>query len=76
VSFARAFALFWWNFVVGDEWRVAVIVGAAAVVGALAAANRWAGGEVVALALGAGVMLVVSGVIVASGRRRKAGPDG
>jgi hypothetical protein len=23
VKFVRSFALFWWNFVVGDDWRVA-----------------------------------------------------
>jgi hypothetical protein len=24
VSFLRSFALFWWNFIVGDDWRVAL----------------------------------------------------
>jgi hypothetical protein len=24
VKYLRSFALFWWNFVVGDDWRVAM----------------------------------------------------
>jgi hypothetical protein len=24
VKYIRSFALFWWNFVVGDDWRVAL----------------------------------------------------
>jgi hypothetical protein len=29
VNYLRAFALFWWNFIVGDDWRVAVGLAAA-----------------------------------------------
>jgi hypothetical protein len=29
VSYLRSFARFWWDFVVGDDWRVAVGVAAA-----------------------------------------------
>ena len=74
MRFARAFALFWWNFVVGDEWRVAVTVGLAAALGGLAAANGWASGELIAFTIAAGVMLVVSGLIILSGRRRRVAP--
>jgi hypothetical protein len=71
MSFVRAFGRFWWDFVVGDEWRMAVIVGLAAAVGALAASQRWLGGRGLALALGAAVMLVVCAVLIATGRRRR-----
>jgi hypothetical protein len=29
MKYLRAFALFWWNFIVGDDWRVAVGLAAA-----------------------------------------------
>ena len=29
MKWIRSFALFWWNFVVGDDWRVAVGLAAA-----------------------------------------------
>jgi hypothetical protein len=29
VKYLRAFGRFWWNFIVGDDWRVAVGVGVA-----------------------------------------------
>jgi hypothetical protein len=36
VSYLRSFALFWWDFVVGDDWRVAAeIVVALALTGVL-----------------------------------------
>jgi hypothetical protein len=74
VRFAVAFARFWSDFVVGDEWRFAAIVCAAAALGALAAADGWARGGVIALAVGGGLMLAVSGVIVATGLARRAPP--
>jgi hypothetical protein len=40
VSRIRAFGLFWWDFVVGDDWRAAAgIVAAIGVTAALVAAN-------------------------------------
>ena len=35
MSYVKAFALFWWNFIVGDDWRVAVGI-------AVALAATWA----------------------------------
>ena len=29
MTYLRAFALFWWDFVVGDDWRVAAGIGIA-----------------------------------------------
>jgi hypothetical protein len=70
VRFARAFGRFWWDFVVGDEWRIAVIVSAAAALGALAASERWVGGEAIALGVAAAVMIAVCMVIIKTGRDR------
>jgi hypothetical protein len=69
VRLARAFGRFWWDFVVGDEWRLAVIVGVAAALGILAASERWLGGRALAVALAAIVMPVVGGLLIATGRR-------
>ena len=43
VRWIRAFGAFWWDFIVGDDWRVAAgVVAAIAVTAALAHANRTA----------------------------------
>jgi hypothetical protein len=44
VKWLRSFGRFWWDFVIGDDWRVAVVVGAG--IGATAAlvaagVNAW-----------------------------------
>ena len=72
MRYAAAFGRFWWDFIVGDEWRFAVIVGVAAGVGAIAASGHRARGGVIAVVLAAWVMLAVAVVILASGRRRAA----
>jgi hypothetical protein len=72
MRYAAAFGRFWWDFIVGDEWRFALIVCVAAAVGALAAAGHWARGGVISVALAAWVMLAVAAVILRSGRRRAA----
>ena len=46
MSLLRDFGRFWWEFIVGDEWRIAVIVGVITAVGALAAHGHWVDGEV------------------------------
>jgi hypothetical protein len=43
VRWIRAFGAFWWDFIVGDDWRVAAgVVAAIAVTAALAHAHRTA----------------------------------
>jgi hypothetical protein len=44
VKYVKAFARFWWNFVVGDDWRVALGIAVALTATWLAAyggANPW-----------------------------------
>jgi hypothetical protein len=72
VKFARAFARFWWDFIVGDEWRIAVLVCVATALGAFAASEGWLGGQAIALGVAAGLLLTVSAVIIATGRRLSA----
>jgi hypothetical protein len=72
VRYAAAFGRFWWDFIVGDEWRFAVIVGVGAAVGGLAASGRQARGGVIAVVVAAWVMLAVATVILRSGRGRAA----
>jgi hypothetical protein len=66
----RAFGRFWWDFVVGDEWRFAVVVGASAVLGAFAWAGHWARGGVIAVVLGSSLVVLVGAVILVTGKRR------
>jgi hypothetical protein len=69
VKFVVAFGRFWWDFVVGDEWRIALGVGVVTTLGLLLAAWGAVDGRVIALAVGATLMLTVSAVILVSGRR-------
>jgi hypothetical protein len=65
----RDFGRFWWDFVVGDEWRIAVIIAVVTVAGALAARGAWVDGEVIACAVAAVVMAAVCAVVISAGRR-------
>ena len=71
MSLLRGFGRFWWDFVVGDEWRIALIVAVATVLGVLAAMDGRIGGEVIACGVAAGVMLAVCDVVIAAGRRSR-----
>jgi hypothetical protein len=72
MRYVAAFGRFWWDFIVGDESRFAVIVGVAAAGGAIAASGHRVHGGVIAVAVAVWVMLAVATVILASGRRRAA----
>jgi hypothetical protein len=69
MSLLRRFALFWWDFVVGDEWRIAVIVAVATALGAVAAVDHRIDGRIIACGVAVGVMGAVCEVVIASGRR-------
>jgi hypothetical protein len=71
VSVLLRFARFWWEFVVGDEWRIALSVAVATALGALAAHDHRVDGEVVACAVGAVVMASACGILIATGRRSR-----
>ena len=71
MSILRDFGRFWWDFIVGDEWRMAVIVATVTVVGGLAAHGAWVDGQIIAVAVAAVVMAAVCAVVIDAGRRGK-----
>lgn len=69
MRFVRAFGRFWWDFVVGDEWRIAAGVTAVLAVGAVAVAAEWLSGSaiVVVVAIGIAAVAILSIVLPARG---------
>ena len=65
MRFVKAFGRFWWDFVVGDEWRIAAGVVLVLAAGALAVRGAWASEEqiVVAVAIGIGAVSALSIVL-------------
>jgi hypothetical protein len=66
-----AFARFWWEFVVGDDWRIAAGVVVVLSLGALLVSASDASAAVVATLTAAGIMLVAIGAIVAAALRAR-----
>jgi hypothetical protein len=69
VSYLRAFGHFWWDFIVGDEWRIAVVVAVATGIGMLGAIDHHLDGQVIACGVAAGIMVAVCDIVIATGRR-------
>jgi hypothetical protein len=67
----RTLGRFWWDFVVGDEWRIAAAVAVATGLGALAAIDHRVDGQVIAVGVAIGVMAAVCDIVVAAGRRAR-----
>jgi hypothetical protein len=69
MRFVAGFGRFWWDFIVGDDWRIAagvlVVLGA----GALLVSDTDASTAVVATVTAGGIMLVAVGSIVAAALR-------
>jgi hypothetical protein len=63
------FARFWWDFVVGDDWRIAVGVVLVLGLGALLVSASDASAALVATLTAAGIMLVAIGSIVVAALR-------
>jgi hypothetical protein len=62
----RRFARFWWDFVIGEDWRIAAGVVAVLAAGALLVANTDAPDGLVAALTALGIVLVAIGSIAAS----------
>lgn len=71
MTFLRGVGRFWWDFVVGDEWRLAIVVGVAAGLGTIAAIDGRIRGEVIACGVAVGVMGAVCDVVITAGRRSR-----
>jgi hypothetical protein len=69
VRFVSAFARFWWDFVVGDDWRIAAGVVVVLALGALLVAATEAPDGLVAALMALGILLVAIGSIAATARR-------
>lgn len=69
MSLLRGFLRFWYDFVVGDDWRIAVGVVLVLAAGALLVATDALDDEVLAPLLGAGIV-AVAGVSIVAGARR------
>ena len=70
MRFARGFARFWWDFIVGDDWRIAAGVLLVLGVGAVLVSTARASDPLVATLTAAGIMLVAIGSIVAAREAR------
>ena len=69
MRFLSAFARFWWDFVVGDDWRIAAGVVVVLALGALLVAGTEAPDGLVAALMALGILLVAIGSIAAGARR-------
>jgi hypothetical protein len=58
------FGRFWWDFIVGDDWKIAAGVAAILVVGALLVAYSSLSSTAITLLAGAGIVAVVAASIV------------
>jgi hypothetical protein len=69
MSVVRGFLRFWYDFVVGDDWRIAAGVVLVLAAGALLVATDALADDVLAPLLGAGIVVVASVSLVAGARR-------
>jgi hypothetical protein len=67
--FVAGFLRFWWDFIVGDDWRIAAGVVVVLALGALLVARGDASHSLVAALTAAGIMLVAIGSIVTAALR-------
>jgi hypothetical protein len=64
----RGFARFWWDFIVGDDWRIAAGVVVVLAAGALVVSRGDASDTLIAGLVAAGIMLVAIASIVVGAR--------
>ena len=69
MSVVRGVLRFWYDFVVGDDWRIAAGVVLVLAAGALLVATDALAEDVLAPLLGAGIVVVASVSLVAGARR-------
>ena len=71
IRFAKGFGRFWWDFIVGDDWRIAAGVLVVLTAGALLVANTSAPDGLVAALVAVGIVAVAIGSIAASALRAR-----
>ena len=71
MRFVKGFARFWWDFIVGDDWRIAAGVIVVLTAGALLVSNTSAPDGLVAALVAVGIVVVAIGSIAASALRAR-----
>jgi len=71
MRFVAGFARFWWDFIVGDDWRIAAGVLAVLAIGALLVSSARASDPLVVTLTAVGIMLVAIGSIVTAALRAR-----
>jgi hypothetical protein len=71
VRLVKGFGRFWWDFIVGDDWRIAAGVVVVLTAGALLVANTSAPDGLVAAVVAVGIVVVAIGSIAASALRAR-----
>ena len=66
MRFVVGFFRFWWDFVIGDDWRIAAGVGVVLAAGALLVSSSHLSDGVISLAVGSGILVVATASIVGS----------
>ena len=69
MRFVKGFGRFWWDFIVGDDWRIAAGVLVVLAAGALLVAKTSAPDGLVAAVVAVGIVSVAIGSIAASALR-------
>ena len=75
MRFVIGFGRFWWDFIVGEDWKIAAGVACVLAIGAVLVAGTGLSDTAVSLLAGAGILAVVTASIVAGavGARRQEG---
>jgi hypothetical protein len=68
VKYVAAFGRFWWEFIVGDDWRVAAAVLVALGLGAILVAYTSLSDTAVSLLTGAAIMGLAGLIVLSSAR--------
>jgi len=69
MQLVRAFGRFWYDFIVGDDWRIALGVTVVLAAGALLVASNDVSDALVATLVAVGIVTVATASIVAGTRR-------
>jgi hypothetical protein len=64
LRFVIGFFRFWWDFIIGDDWKIAAGVATVLAVGALLVSGTDLSDTAVSLLIGAGIFAVVTASIV------------
>ena len=72
MRFLIGFGRFWWDFIIGEDWRIAAGVGVTLTVGAVLVTLTKLSDTMISLIIGGGIVTVVIAGIVGPARRKRA----